>query len=129
MAEQGVCTFITGGARGFDTLAALAVMKLKKSHPAVRHHLFLPFPAQTMSGTGEDKQYDNLIRDQADKVVYTSNQYYRGCMHKRNRAMVDNSAACLYYLTRDHGGTAYTVQYARQKGLHMIDLAGLIHGE
>lgn len=53
------------------------------------------------------------------KVVYTAEHYYRGCMFKRNRHLVDNSSVCICYLTSDHGGTAYTVRYAQSQQLRL----------
>ena len=43
-------------------------------------------------------------------------------MHKRNRHLVDNSSLCIAYLTKESGGTAYTVNYARQSGLTIINI-------
>ena len=44
-------------------------------------------------------------------------------MHQRNRALVDRSAFCICYLRTQTGGTAYTVRYAREKGLKIWNLA------
>lgn len=66
------------------------------------------------------------IKQQADKVVYTSKEYTRGCMHKRNRHLVDNSSICVTYLTEQSGGTAYTVDYAIKHGLTVINIAETI---
>ena len=63
------------------------------------------------------------IKTEADKVVYTAQNYSAGCMHKRNRHLVDNSSVCVCYLTKGSGGTDYTVGYARLKGLEVINLA------
>lgn len=63
------------------------------------------------------------IKAQADKVVYTAQQYTSGCMHRRNRHLVDNSSVCVCYLTKDSGGTAYTVQYAERQELKIINIA------
>lgn len=49
--------------------------------------------------------------------------YFKGCMHKRNRHLVDNSGYCICYLTRTQGGTAYTVDYALERGLPVINIA------
>ena len=68
------------------------------------------------------KRYDD-IKQKADKVVYTSQEYTRGCMHKRNRHLVDNSSACISYLTENKGGTFYTVNYAKSKGVEVINIA------
>ena len=56
------------------------------------------------------------------KVVWTSEEYTRDCMFKRNRHLVDNSSLCICYLTKDTGGTAYTVRYARSKGKIIVNV-------
>ena len=71
----------------------------------------------------QDKDVYEQIKKEADKVVYTSQEYTRGCMHKRNRHLVDNSSVCVCYLEKDTGGTAYTVDYAQRNGLKILNLA------
>ena len=44
-------------------------------------------------------------------------------MHKRNRHLVDNSSACNSYLTENKGVTFYTVNYAKSKGVEVINIA------
>ena len=44
--HQGVKDFWAGGALGFDTMAALMVLKLKKDFPHIRLLLALPCPEQ-----------------------------------------------------------------------------------
>ena len=63
------------------------------------------------------------VREDEDKVVYTSHDYFRGCMFKRNRHLVNGSSVCIAYLTQEKGGTAYTVNYARQNNVQVINLA------
>ncbi|HIS50977.1 MAG TPA: DUF1273 domain-containing protein, partial [Candidatus Gallacutalibacter pullistercoris] len=48
------------------------------------------------------------------------------CMHRRNRHLVDESGICVAYCVKPNGGTAYTVMYAKQKGLPVINLAGFL---
>ena len=43
-------------------------------------------------------------------------------MFKRNRHLVNHSSACICYLEKPTGGTAYTVNYARKCGLQIINL-------
>ena len=43
-------------------------------------------------------------------------------MHRRYRHLVDHSGVCVCYLNRDSGGTAYTVRYAKEKGLEIVNL-------
>ena len=122
--QSGVQYFGAGGALGFDTLAAQTVLKLKKEYPHIKLILVLPCLSQTQGWREGDIQIYETIKAAADKVVYTSQQYTRDCMHKRNRHLVDHSGVCVCYLTQDKGGTAYTVNYAKKQGLEVINLAG-----
>lgn len=121
--KAGIVFYGAGGARGFDTLAAQTVLKMKKEYPQLRLILVLPCEDQTRGWRSEDiAVYEDIMR-RSDKVVYVSREYTPDCMHKRNRHLVDHSGTCICYLTRSSGGTAYTVDYARRKGLHIINIA------
>lgn len=121
--QRGVRGFAAGGALGFDTLAAQAALRLREKCPDVKLILVLPCLSQTKGWRPEDAAEYERIKSQADKVVYTSQEYTRGCMHKRNRYLADHSGMCVCYLTRNSGGTAYTVRYAKSHGLEIINLA------
>lgn len=119
--KDGYLYFGAGGALGFDTLAAQTVLELKKDYPNIKLILVLPCKTQTRGWEQEDvEEYDRII-GAADKVVYTSQNYYRGCMQKRNRHLVDFSSLCICYLNKSTGGTAYTVDYAKKNKLTIIN--------
>lgn len=121
--KNGIRFFGVGGALGFDTLAAQTVLKLKEKYPNIKLILVLPCVNQTRGWLAEDVEEYERIKAEADKVVYTSQEYTQGCMHKRNRHLVENSSVCICYLTKKNGGAAYTVNYARDKGLKVINTA------
>ena len=83
----------------------------------------LPCEDQTRGWRSEDIAVYEDIKCRSDKVVYVSREYTPDCMHRRNRHLVDHSGTCICYLTRSAGGTAYTVGYARRKGLRIINVA------
>lgn len=114
--------FAAGGALGFDTLAALAVLFLRDELPGLRLILVLPCLDQTCGWPPQDVGLYDFIKRRADKVVYTGQGYTPGCMHRRNRTLVEGSQCCLSYLTRRSGGTFYTVEYCRKKGVPVINL-------
>lgn len=122
--EQGYRYFGAGGALGFDTLAAQAVLRLRERYPQIRLILVLPCLNQTRGRLQADVDIYEGLKRCADKVTYTSESYFRGSMQKRNRYLVDNSSVCICYLTKLTGGTAYTVDYARRSGLRIINIAG-----
>ena len=106
LVKNGYCYFGAGGALGFDTMAAQAVLQLREKYPQVKLILVLPCLSQANSWSTEDKEIYESIKKNADKVVYTSKDYTKGCMFKRNRHLVDGSSACICYLKESTGGTA-----------------------
>ena len=121
---DGATVFRAGGALGFDTAAALAVLEKKKTHPAVRLELLLPCKNQTAKWSAEQVRVYEDILFRADSYTYLSEHYYRGVMHARNRALVDGSDVCVAFLRAGaSGGTAYTVDYATRRGVPVINLA------
>ena len=119
---DGFRFFCAGGALGFDTLAAETVLHLKMQYPKIRLILVLPCYEQTRGWKSEDVRRYEAIRQKADKVIYTAEHYTRGCMHLRNRYLVDYSAVCVAYCMRPTGGSAYTMAYARRQGIPVIQL-------
>lgn len=126
--SKGFKYFGTGGALGFDTIAAQAVLSVKETHPEVKLILVLPCENQTKYCKQQDIDVYNDIKLRADKVKVLALHYYNGCMQKRNRHLVDCSSACICFLTKHEGGTAYTVDYAKQNGLDIINVVEEFEG-
>ncbi|MGN0526717.1 MAG: SLOG family protein [Acutalibacteraceae bacterium] len=93
--SEGYCYFGVGGALGFDTLAAKTVLDLKNEFPQIKLILILPCFAQTRGWLDNDIKMYQYIKRRADKVRYTSDTYFNGCMQKRNRYLVNNSRVCV----------------------------------
>lgn len=129
--RKGVKAFIAGGALGFDTIAAQAVLQARESLlPHLKLVLALPCREQNARWSQKDSEVYYKILEQADEVIYVSEHYTRSCMFQRNRYMVDHSGYCLCYLQpgKTSGGTAYTVNYARQQGIPVTNLAEKLAG-
>ena len=50
-------------------------------------------------------------------------EYSSGVYYRRNRHLVDNSSVCIAYMNRANTGTSYTVNYAKSKGLEVVNTA------
>ena len=125
--DNGCRKFIAGGAVGFDTLAALTVLLLRRSHPEIRLHLILPAPSQTRGWPQDEITLYEQILAQADSHRFVSAAYYNGVLQMRNRALVEVSDICVAYLRSSHGGgTAYTAALALKKGLRLINVSELL---
>ena len=107
--NNGVYIFYSGFASGFDTISALTVNELKNKYPHIKLMLVLP--------------YRQEINIPYDECICLSDRYKRGCFHIRNRYLVEHSDYCICYLTEDKGGTFYTVNYAYNKGLNIVNIA------
>ena len=123
LVADGFTEFRTGGARGFDTIAALRVLALKERHPQCRLHLILPCRDQTKFWrTGEKALFEDIL-SKADAVNYITDTYTPTCMYERNRALVDGSDLYIAYLTENRGGTLYTCTYALKHRVTLLNLA------
>lgn len=117
--ECGVNVFYNGMARGFDLIAARTVIELKKTY-RVRLIACIPCKGQERSySAAEQAEYADILEN-CDEVRILSEQYYGGCMLRRDRYMVENADVILAYLREESGGTFYTVSYARQKEKHLM---------
>jgi len=121
--QKGTRHFRTGGAMGFDTLAALRLIRMKTTESLdLKLDLILPCRDQTKSWPQNAISEYQFIMEYADSVTYIAQYYTSTCMHARNRALVDGSDYCIAYLTENRGGTAYTVAEALKKQLTVINL-------
>lgn len=120
--EKGYKYFGAGGALGFDTLAAKTVLDLRREYPHIKLILVLPCKDQCAKWSAEDVRIYESIRAEADKSVWISENYTPTCMHERNRRLVDFSSVCVCYLTQNRSGTAYTVNYARECGVKVMNV-------
>lgn len=120
---DGYTDFICGGAVGFDTVAAQCVLQMKERFPDIKLTLALPCRDQTIKWENlHDLTAYKEILGAADSVHYMQTFYTSGCMHERNRWMVDHSSICISYLTSKKGGTFYTCNYANKCGLQVINV-------
>ena len=121
--EKHITTYYAGGAQGFDTLASEAVIECRADISDLRLVVVMPHAEQAARWSAGDKAKYEQLKEDANEVICLAEHYFRGCMHQRNRYMVDHSAYCICYLTEPTGGTAYTVRYARDKKLQIFNLA------
>ena len=123
--EQGFRIFRAGGALGFDTVAALSVLELRRELPEIKLHLILPCKDQDAKWGEYDRRVYRSILAAADSVTYAEEYYIVGCMHKRNRMLVDGSQCCIAYYNgnrSEKSGTEYTFRYAQGKNVEIINV-------
>lgn len=120
---KGVTEFMLGGALGFDQMAASLVLDKKRMGIKVRLVFVLPCRNQAEFWTEKQKSAYYLLLDEADEVIYVSEEYTEDCMRKRNQYMVASSAYCVCALIWKGSGTWQTVNYARREGVKVVNVA------
>ena len=114
LVDCGVTCFLTGMAQGIDLMCGEIILELKQIFDI---HLFcvIPCEGQCYGWCEDDKQrYQKLLYGASD-IIYTSKEYFKGCMMKRNRYLVDNAEYILAVYDGKQGGTGATIDYAKKK--------------
>lgn len=117
----GTEEFLCGMALGFDLAAAEIVLKYKKDYP-VRLVACLPCENQDEYFSKKSAERYKKILSGCDDRIVLSAEYFNGCMQIRDRFMVDNADVLVCYLRKKSGGTYYTVNYAKKRGVKVIEL-------
>ncbi len=77
----------------------------------------LPYPIDPVKQLKNCRGARELVMFECNLKHTVSDHYFRGCMAKRNRYMVDKSDLVLaIWNGQESGGTWNTIQYARSKG-------------
>lgn len=126
MIQNGIDTFLTGGAVGFDTMCADIVCRLRDtSFPAIKLMLYLPCYGYGEKWTDEQRYHAGLLRYKADEKRFISEEPFTpGCMKKRNYQLVNDALYGIAYYERTRSGTGQTIRYAQKTGRKIINIAG-----
>ena len=120
--ENGVRTFIVGGALGFDTLAAREVIKFRISHPDARLLLYLPCVNQDEQWSERDRNNYQYVLNASDEILYLYDEYVDGCMKERNLRLAEKADILISYVSRSNSGTGQTVRMAEKLGKEIYNL-------
>ena len=120
--EKGYRIFYNGCAQGFDIAAAEVLLLLKDKCPDIKLYATVPFIEQD-KGWAENwkKRYQNVMNN-ADKIIVINPDYAKWAYIKRNEFMVENSSTIITYFDGESGGTESTLEYAKKKGLSIVNI-------
>ena len=116
--KGGCDKFICGMAMGFDLAALECLVNLRKKYRFVIEAC-VPFHGQenTFPPAAKEKYRDLIAWCDVVRILYP--EYRDGCYLARDRFMVDRADILYAYCVRERGGTAYTVNYAKKKGVEV----------
>ena len=119
---SGCRSFYCGGAVGFDTLAAHAVLEKRKKYADIRLVLLLPCLSQAKGWRRRDVDTYEQIKASADAVIYVSLEYDGGCMKRRNERLAAECDMLVAYVGRSDSGSAQTLRMAQALGKEIYNL-------
>lgn len=112
--KENAIHFISGMALGVDMICAEIVLELKKTYPQIT--LECAIPCETQAAKWNEKYRDRYFNTviASDKETMLQTHYTADCMMKRNKYMVDKSDIVVAVWNGSKGGTANTINYAKQ---------------
>ena len=114
---EGYTHFISGMADGVGLDFASIIVGISNRFEGIVLESALPYPLRTTSKESESDEIRHFLVNASQKITVVSPQYFKGCMQKRNRYMVDKSDLVLaVWNGEERGGTWDTISYARKKG-------------
>lgn len=119
--KQGMMNYFCGMAIGFDLLAAEIVLSLKESCPALNLVAVVPFRGQAEKWNTLNQARYRAVLAKADEVIVLSENYYKGCLLRRNDFMLSHVCRLISYFDGEpKGGTYYTCKKAADRHLDII---------
>ena len=119
---NGCRSFYTGGAIGFDTMAAKALLRFRIKHNDVKIIIAVPCQDQAERWSFSDRDMYEYILANADEVVFCSDEYTKDCMKKRNEFLATVCDVLIAYSGRASSGSAQTVRMAKALGKEVYNL-------
>lgn len=112
--QKGSSVFLSGGLGEFDRICAKNVYELKKDFPEIKNYLIIPY---TDFIVFSPEYFDETIfPEELERIPYKIR------IMMRNRCMVDKAAYALCYVNNSFGGAGKTYEYAKRKGIKLINL-------
>ncbi len=126
---RGCTIFCAGGALGFDTMAALSVIKLRERHRErnIKLNLILPYPQQSAKWSQDDVITYEFIKDLASNYKYLYPEYNDTALSERNHVLVDMCDIVIGYCSTIRSGTGSTMNYAKRCGKPVVNLRDMLN--
>ena len=120
--REGCRTFYCGGALGFDTMAAKAIIKKRMLNPDMRLIIVIPCADQEAKWSSSEKDMYNYVISSADEVIYTSLSYTNDCMKRRIERLAEMCDILIAFCGNARSGSAQTVRIAKSLGKTVYNL-------
>ena len=129
--QKGFRNYYCGGAIGFDTIAAYAVIAAKKVYPDIKLIMVIPFKNQPCKWPPDPQAKYNETLAQADSVIFVDKEcgltdignYSAAKMFLRNEYMVNKCNAVVACISNTAtSGSKHCILYAKSKNKPILTI-------
>lgn len=122
LVARNVTTFLCGMARGCDFYFAENVLSMRDAYPQIQLVAVLPCRSQADHWLPEEQARYSRLCGACQQVVLLQEAYTPDCMLRRNRWLIEHADCLLTVYDGGPGGTAWTVQEAKRRGMPLIPI-------
>lgn len=115
--------FLVGREGEFDQIVSSAVIRCKKRMDSANCSLIWVMPYLKADYVNNQESYD-IYYDSVEVCDKSAHAHPKSAIQLRNRAMVDRSDLCVFYVSKRMGGAYHTLRYAERVGANIINLYG-----
>ena len=119
--EHEYVEFFVGRDGEFDQLVTSAILRCRKRLDTANCSVTWVMPYLKSDYIKNRESYDNYY-DYVEVYEQSANAHPKAAIQIRNRAMVDRSYLCVFYVTHRSGGAYQTLRYAERTGADIINL-------
>ena len=118
--------FLVGRNGEFDQIVSSAVLRSKKRADAGNCSLTWVMPYLSSDYTHNQEDYERYY-DAIEVCEQSALAHPKSAIQIRNRAIVDRSDLCVFYVCKNTGGAFQTMRYAAKEGKNIINLSFISH--
>lgn len=119
--EHEYVEFLVGRDGEFDQLVTSAILRCRKHLDTANCSVIWVMPYLKSDYIKNRESYDSYY-DSVELCELSANAHPKSAIQIRNRAMVDRSDLCVFYVTHKGGGAYQTLRYAEKADANIINL-------
>ena len=121
--EHEYVEFLVGREGEFDQLVTSAILRCRKRLDTANCSVTWVMPYLKADYVKNSDSYDNYY-DYVEVYEQSANAHPKAAIQIRNRAMIDRSDLCVFYVTHKSGGAYLTLRYADKANANILNLCG-----
>ena len=113
--------FLIGRDGEFDQLVTSAILRYRKRLDTANCSITWVMPYLKSDWVKNSESYDNYY-DSIEVCEQSAKAHPKSAIQIRNKAMVDRSDLCVFYVTHKGGGAYQTLRYAKKSNANIVNL-------